>query len=238
MTYMGPTVILASASGATLTAKPLEDGSSDSDSDGGSAAPNPAETVTLSIGTQSCTGTSDSAGSVTCTIPSVSVPLGPEVVGAVFGGDSYYAASSASTSAIVFAFPSRGAFTVGDTTVAAATPTTTVTWWGDTWRQLNSLSGGPAPSADKGFAENVNLPTTTPAATGTCRPAWATTGGNSPPPATGVPSYMGTLVTGKVTKTGTGIAGNTVSIVVVKTDTGYQPSPMNHGTGTIVAKYC
>jgi hypothetical protein len=49
---------------------------------------------------------------------------------------------------------------------------------------------------------------------------------------------MGTLVTSRVTKTGSGIAGNTVHIVVVKTNPGYQPNPSNHGTGVIVATYC
>ncbi len=136
----------------------------------------------------------------------------------------------------MFAFPSRGAFTLGDKTVAAATATTTVTWWADNWNQLNSLSGGTAPSADKGFAGTVTLPTTTPPAA--CGSAWATTGGNSPPPTSGVPSYMGTLVTSKVTKTGSGISGNTVHIVVVKTNPGYQPNPLDHGTGVIVATYC
>lgn len=114
--------------------------------------------------------------------------------------------------------------------------TTTVTWWGDTWSMLNSLSGGAAPPSDKGFAGTVSLPTTTPPAA--CGGSWATTGGNSPPPTSGVPSYMGTLVTNKVTKTGQSIAGNTVSIVVVKVNPGYAPSPMDHGTGVIVARYC
>jgi folate-dependent phosphoribosylglycinamide formyltransferase PurN len=57
-------------------------------------------------------------------------------------------------------------------------------------------------------------------------------------PGTGVPSYMGVLVTSKVTKSGNGVAGNTVHIVVVKVAPGYSPNPMDHGTGTIVALYC
>jgi PKD repeat protein len=237
MAYTGPTTILASASGATLTATLVEDGSGDNDSDGGSPAPVPAQSVTLSLGTQTCTGTTNPSGNVTCTIPSVTVPLGPEIVGAAFTGNAFYSASSATTTAIVFAFPSRGAFTLGDRTVAAATPgTTTVTWWGDTWSTLNRLSGGTAPPSDKGFADSVSLPTTTPPAA--CGGNWATTGGNSPPPTSGVPSYMGTLVTSKVKKAGQGIAGDTVSIVVVKVNPGYGPSPMNHGTGVIVATYC
>jgi hypothetical protein len=236
MTYTGPSVILAGASGATLTAKMVEDGSSDNDGDGGSPGPAPSETVTLALGTQSCTGTTDSSGNVHCTIPSVTVPLGPELVGAMFSGDASYGPSVASKPAIVFAFPSRGAFTLGDKTVAAATETTTVTWWGDTWSSLNSLSGGSAPPAGKGFAGTVSLPTTTPPTT--CGASWTTSGGNSPPPVGSIPSYMGTLVTSKVTKSGSVISGNTVEIVIVKTNPGYAPNPSAHGSGVVVAKYC
>jgi hypothetical protein len=236
MTYTGPSVILAGASGATLTAKMVEDGTADNDGDSGSSVPVPSETVTLALGTQSCTGTTDSSGNVHCTIPSVTVPLGPELVGAMFSGDAHYAASVDSKPATVFAFPSRGAFTLGDKTVAAATEATTVTWWGDTWSSLNSVSGGSAPPAGKGFAGIVSLPTTTPPTT--CGASWSTSGGNSPPPVGGIPSYMGTLVTSKVTKSGSVISGNTVEIVIVKTNPGYAPNPSAHGSGVIVAKYC
>jgi hypothetical protein len=237
MTYTGPTTILAGASGATLTAKLVEDGSNDNDGDDGSPGPFPAESVTLSLGSQSCTGTTEPSGNVSCTIPSVSVPLGPEAVSAAFAGDAYYSASSASTTAIVFAFPSRGAFTLGDNTVAAATPgVTTVTWWADTWSTLNALSGGGTPPSFKGFAGTVSLPTTTPPLA--CGGDWTTRPGDSPPPTAAVPSYMGVLVPSEVTKSGSQIAGNTVSIIVVKVDPGYAPKPSAHGTGVIVATYC
>lgn len=236
VTFTGPTLVLAGASGATLTANLVEDGNADNDGDAGSTAPIPAESVTLAVGTQTCTGTTDLSGNVSCTIPSVSVPLGPEVVGATFAGDAHYAASSDSKTAIVFAFPSTGAFALGDKTVATATPSTTVTWWADTWSSLNTLSGGAAPPNFKGFATTVTLPTKTPPTI--CGSNWTTSTGNSPPPPATVPSYMGTLVTSKVTKSGNKISGNTVSIVVVKTNPGYSPSPLNHGTGQIVAKFC
>jgi hypothetical protein len=237
LTYTGPTVILASASGATLTATMVEDGSNDNDSDGGSPAPNPSETVTLSIGSQSCTGTTDPiTGNVQCTIPSITMPLGPEKVGASFTGDSYYQPSSDSKTAIVFAFPSRGAFTLGDQTVVAA-GASTVTWWADNWWQLNSLSGGSAPAAFKGFAGTVTtLPTTTPA--NVCGTTWTTSSGNSPPPVNGVPTYMGVLVTNSVTRAGSTISGNYDHIVVVQVKPGYTPDPSNHGTGTIVTTFC
>ena len=49
---------------------------------------------------------------------------------------------------------------------------------------------------------------------------------------------MGTLVTSRVTKNGSTIVGNTVHIVVVRTNAGYAPDPSHHGTGVIVATYC
>jgi hypothetical protein len=236
MTYTGPTVILAGASSATLTATMVEDGANDHDGDGGSPAPLPAQTVTLSIGSQSCTGTTDGSGHVSCTIPSITVPLGPETVTASFAGNNYYQPSSDSKSVIVFAFPSRGAFILGDTTAATATGSSTVTWWGDTWWQLNALSGRPAPAAFKGFASTITLPTTTPPLS--CGSDWSTSGGNSPPPVSGVPSYMGVVVSSLITKDGRSISGDSVHIVVVKVDPGYAPDPSNHGTGTIVATFC
>ena len=169
-------------------------------------------------------------------IPSVSVPLGTETLGASFAGDAYYLPSSdSSKKAIVFAFASRGAFALGDKTVSSA-GSSTITWWADNWWQLDSLTGGLAPSAFKGFAGTITLPTTSPA--NVCSGNWTTTGGNSPPPTTGVPSYMGVVVTSKVTKPGTTIMGAYNHIVVVKTNPGYSPSPSNHGTGTIVATFC
>jgi len=234
MTYTGPTAILVGGTEAKLTAKMVEDGGGDSDADGGSPAPAPSEPVTLSLGTQACKGATDGAGNVACTIPSVTVPLGPETLGAAFAGDPYYSASTDSKTAIVFAFPSRGAFTLADRTVASAiTPTT---WWADNWSRLNSLSAGPASAAFEGFARIISLPTTTPAAK--CGSSWTTSSGNSAPPPSSVPAYMGVVVTSAVTKSGSTISGNAVKIVVVKTNPGYTADPGHHGTGTIVATYC
>jgi len=46
------------------------------------------------------------------------------------------------------------------------------------------------------------------------------------------------LVSGKVTKSGSSIAGNTVHEVVVKTHPGYAPNPGHRGTGKVVARIC
>ena len=70
-------------------------------------------------------------------------------------------------------------FTLGNTTVSTA-GSSTVTWWDSSWNQLNVLTGGQAPSAFKGFASGVTLPTTSPATV--CSGSWTSSGGNSPPP--------------------------------------------------------
>ena len=63
--------------------------------------------------------------------------------------------------------------------------------------------------------------------------------GNSPPPTSGVPGYMGVIVASKVVKDKTGnVTGVWGKVVVVKTDAGYSPSPGHPGTGKIVATFC
>lgn len=225
--YTGPSVILAGGTGVTLTGKLLEDGTT----------PIVGRTLTLGVEGQTCPGTTNISGVAQCNL-TFTGSLGSEALSATFAGDGYYLPSSdTSQTAIVFSFPNNGAFTLGDKTVKAATSTTTVTWWADIWNQLNSETGGGAPSAFKGFAENLtNMPTSTPPTS--CGGNWTTLPGNSPPPTAGVPSYMGVLVTSKVNKSGNGVSGSTVHIVVVKTNAGYAPNPMNFGTGTIVAAFC
>ena len=64
--------------------------------------------------------------SASCVIADVATALGPQPLGASFAGDAFYEPSSDRTQqAIVFAFPSRGAFAIGDRTASPA-----VTWWG------------------------------------------------------------------------------------------------------------
>jgi hypothetical protein len=125
---------------------------------------------------------------------------------------------------------------LGDNTVRAASASTVVNWCSDSWWQLNNLSGGVAPLSFKGFASTVTLPTKTPA--NACGTKFVTGSGNSPPPTSGVPSYMGVLVASSVTKAGTNINGVWAKIVVVKVNPGYSPSPGHPGTGTIVATFC
>ena len=224
--YTGPTTILQAASGVTLSASLLEDGTT---------ATVPSELVTLSLGAQSCTGATDATGMASCTIIFTG-PLGSVPLAASFAGDTFYLPSASSgQTAIVFAFPTGGAFVVGDTTAAAA-GTAPVTWWGSGWAKLNALSGGGARSAFKGFADAIAIPSSTPPAS--CGGAWTASDGNSSSPPSGVPSYMGVVVASSVGKSGSTVSGDSVHVVVVKVDPGYGPDPGHAGTGTIVATYC
>lgn len=222
-TYTGRTVILQGQP-LSLSAQLLEH----------PGVPITGRTLTIDLAGQTCTTAStDAAGNASCTLSSVAAPaLGPQKVTATFDGDAYYLPSSETKDVIVFAFPTRGAFVLGDTTVASATPATTVTWWGDRWSTRNSLSGGGVTPSFKGFAGALssNPPS--------CGSTWTTGPGNSPPPVSGVPSYMGTLVVRRVAKAGDTFAGTIVNIVVVRTNPGYAPEPKYAGTGTIVATYC
>jgi hypothetical protein len=147
------------------------------------------------------------------------------------------ASASVACQLLMFSFPTTGAFVLGDTTVASAGPSTTVTWWSANWSTLNKLSGGTAPSAFKGFAASVNtLPNTSPA--NVCTGTWSAGGGSSPPPPATAPPYMGVIVASKITKAPGGVVhGNYDKIVVVKTNPGYG-GPGSAGTGTIVGTFC
>lgn len=222
-TYIGPTVI-ADGVPVSLRGRLLEEG----------VAPISGQRLMLALGTQTClTGFTDAAGEASCTITPAVSALGPVPLSATFAGNQYYEPSAdTSATAVVFAFPSHGAFVLGDTSVASAGPTTSLTWWGEDWYLRNTLSGGQAPASFKGFARQ---PSSTPPA---CGGTWVTAPGNSPPPPASVPSYMGTVVASEVGAAGSRISGDVVKIVVVRTAAGYAPSPANAGRGTIVATYC
>lgn len=219
----GPTVILQGHP-VTLGARLLEDG----------IVPISARTLTLTLGTgtasQSCTtGLTDAGGNASCTIGTVAVALGPEPVQASFDGDPYYLPSTASASVIVFAFPTRGVFVVGNQTVAGGA--SSLTFWGAQWAQRNSVTGG-APSSFKGFGDGLS------SATPVCGGTWTASPGNSGSPVASLPSYMGVAVTSSVSQSGSTIRGNIVSIIVVVPDPGYGPDPGHAGTGIVVATYC
>ena len=180
--------------------------------------------LALSLGSQQCTGTTGVSGSASCVIANVSQPTGPVAVEAAFAGDDYYTASGEQTSATLFAFSvDGGAFAVGDRSA-----TGDVVFWGGEWYKRNSLSGGEAPSTFKGFTYGPPA----------CGRTWTTdTGGSAPPPAT-VPDYIAVVVTGKTSKSGSLVRGDTRRVVIVKTHPGYGPDPRQTGTGTVVGTYC
>jgi hypothetical protein len=130
---------------------------------------------------------------------------------------------------LVFATTAGGNFVIGDENAAMGT---SVTFWGAKWWKANSLSGGGAPAAFKGFA---NSPSSAPA----CASNWSTGPGNSsgPPPGP-LPEYIAVIVSSQVTQSGSNISGDTSEVVVVKTNTGYAPNPGHAGTGTVVGVVC
>jgi hypothetical protein len=211
--YTGPTAVLQGHP-ATLVGRLLEDGTT----------PIAGRALTLTLGTESCiTEATDLTGSASCSVPAT-VALGPQPLRAEFLGDAYYLPSlDTSKTAIVFAFPSRGAFVLGSASASAS-----VTFWGSNW----SSGNGPAPSAFKGFAASLS------SSPPVCGGAWTTGPGNSSSPVPSLPAYMGTLVASSVQKSGSTISGDIVSIVVVATAAGYAPDPGHAGTGRIVATYC
>jgi hypothetical protein len=137
--------------------------------------------------------------------------------------------AEATSKILIFATTAGGNFVIGDRDAAIGTA---VTFWGAQWWKLNSLTGGGAPAAFKGFADT---PSTAPA----CGTNWSTDPGNSSgPPAGPLPGFIAVIVSSHVTKSGPTISGDTPEVVVVKTNTGYAPNPGHAGTGTVVAKVC
>jgi hypothetical protein len=125
---------------------------------------------------------------------------------------------------LVYALPSGGDFVIGDSNSAAGS---SVTFWGARWSALNTLSGGPAPAAFKGFENSTGSSTTA--------TTWTSEPGNSPKPPATIPSYMAVIVSSTITKNGSVISGNAPHMVIVKTNSGYQDNPGHPGTGTVIA---
>ena len=214
--YTGVTGYVANGSTVTLSAKLREDGTT----------PIAGRIVTLTLGSQSCTDTTNASGVASCTIV-VGQTTGAVTVTASFAGEAYYVPASDSDTAFVYSFaPGGGAFVVGNQSATGS-----VTFWGAQWAKVNSLSGGAASSSFKGYAK---VP-----ATPSCGVTWSTDPGNStPPPAGPLPTFMAVLVTSSSTKSGAQISGNTTRIVLVKTAAGYDANPGHAGTGTVIAALC
>ena len=121
-----------------------------------------------------------------------------------------------------------GSFAIGDRNAAVGNR---VTFWSAQWPTFNTLSGGPAPSAFKGFlASAANPPTCGSNAT-------TPTASSSNPPAT-VPQFMAVMAPSSISKAGSTISADAPVVAVLKTDLGYAPSAGHPGTGTVVANAC
>ncbi len=175
LTYSGPTLV-ANGTTAQLQGRLLTAVNS----------PVVGRTITLSLGTQSCTAPTDATGTGTCAV-SVSQTLGPINATASFAGDSSYQPSQASpVSGFVFANTSGGNFVIGDQNSSVGNA---VTFWGAQWSQQEAeLFLGVPPKSFKGFA---NTPATAP----NCTTQWSTDPGNSSGPPATVDSYVAVIVT-------------------------------------------
>ena len=122
-----------------------------------------------------------------------------------------------------------GSFVIGDNNAIVGQH---VTFWGAQWARQNSLSGGPAPAAFKGFG---NVTSTNPPA---CGGTWKTGPGNSPPPPAAVPRTITVIVASSMTKLGSVISGDIPKMAMVMTDPGYDSNPGHDGTGTVVSVGC
>jgi hypothetical protein len=132
------------------------------------------------------------------------------------------------TSAVFPFAPGGGSFVIGDLNSGIGT---SATFWGAQWWKLNSLSGGSAPASFKGFAESPTNPS--------CGTGWSTNPGNSTAPPSGpLPQFMAVVATSSASQSGSQISGNTVHIVIVQVNPGYQPNPGHAGRGTVVAVVC
>jgi hypothetical protein len=178
-------------------------------------------TVTLKLGNASCNATTNILGYATCAVPRVAT-LGPTPFSATFIGDTYYLPSSTTRSTIVCAFPTGGSFVIGDR------DDDSVDFWGSQWSKQNKLSHGDAPSSFKGWSSG-----SFDASFGNNE--WSSDTGSSGTPPSTLPTYMAVIQTGSTRKSGSRIFGDTVHIVVVKTNAGYAPNAGHDGTGTIVA---
>jgi MBG domain (YGX type) len=148
------------------------------------------------------------------------------------GNIDYNAAQSVSRTFKIAtaALSGGGIFTIGNLDASVGN---NVNWWGSQWWKQNHLSGGSAPAEFKGFIDNFN------SYPPQCGTAWSTRPGNSSnPPPPSVPGYMTVIVSSNINKSGPTISGDIQSVVVVKTNSGYDSNPGHWGTGTVVAKLC
>jgi Bacterial Ig-like domain (group 3) len=184
----------------------------------------------------SCT-LSGSGASASCSVTytpksTPAEPVRTDTITATYEGDGTHEGSKGVTTVTVISPTAlaHGSFVIGDKNAVVGTGVTfyDVEWWGSEWWKRNSLSGGRAPSAFKGFAETASSPPE-------CNKEWTTNTGNSSGPPATVPEYMEVIGASKITRSGSTIKGNAPKLAVIKTNPGYLPDPGHKGTGKVVA---
>jgi hypothetical protein len=157
---------------------------------------------------------------------------GTATANASYPGDPNHTGSSGSATFTIEASdgpPPLYNFVIGDNNAVVGNQ---VTFWGAQWANLNSFSGGAAPSSFKGFASATSPQ---PAS---CGGSWTGDAGNtSVPPAT-LPEFITVMVSSSVTKNGSVVSGDIRKLVVVRTNAGYASDPSHAGTGTVVSAVC
>jgi len=184
----------------------------------------------------SCTLAEANPGVASCQVsytPSATstTPVRYDAITVTYNGDYLHSESSGSQSVQVLSIGllASGSFVIGD---RHATVGATVNYWGAFWPLFNPLSGGPAPLFFGGFVAN------TPHNPPQCGDAWSTGLDDSFEPPKSVPSLMAVAVSSSITLSHWAFHGNTVKVVVVKTNPGYSPNPLHPGKGTVVAEIC
>jgi hypothetical protein len=133
---------------------------------------------------------------------------------------------TATGTAWVYAMTEGGTFVIGDGNAIVGNQ---VMFWGGDWASSNSLSGGSAPAAFKGFAPRQGS---------MCVGTWtAGPGGSSNPPAS-VPSYTAVLVSSSMTRQESRIDGNSIHVALVHTAPGYGSDPGQPGFGSVAFMIC
>jgi hypothetical protein len=126
-----------------------------------------------------------------------------------------------------------GTYAVGDLTAGGPTLGASVYFWGSQWWKRNSLSGGRAPAAFKGYVTCAPGPLDSTA----CGKTWTADPGNSGHPPGASSGTLRIVVTSRVTKKGPNISGNIVHVVDVSTG-GAGTNPGHTGTGNISNVVC
>ena len=215
--------------------------------------------MTLGSGStaQSCSGTTDAAGTATCTITKVNQISGTVPIAVLFASDGYYQPASAPgatgggatgtiPTAIIASPPSSGGFVVGDVP-AAATPlrlrvpeasarrrwVPTSTSGAHSCGRRTSSAVSTFAGADEGLHRQraqLRLRCTELPQQLDVEPGHQL----FDPPAM-IPMYMLVVVSSSITASGSTISGNIKHLVVVQVSPGYGPAPGHDGFGQIIA---